>query len=422
MKPKYYNLLIIVFISKVFSSEVNAQLTIDAQYRNRFEVRDGYRQIAQDSSTPAVFISQRTRISLHYQTDYLKIRFTPQDVRIWGDEQLATSTGVFGDQAALDLFEGYIELKAGNTGWFSVGRQQLVYDNQRLLGKRNWNQFGISYDAVVVKLQLNDWNLHIAGSWNTLLETLIDNTYPSGRIKSLNFIWLNRNFNDNLNFSLMHIASGVTETDLTNTIHFRQTSGIYSEYKNDNLSVLGNVYYQYGKNKTGTNVSAFLIYADVSYKISNLTPGIGVDYLSGNDKIGTDLKTDNLFDVLYGSRHQYFGYMDYFRNFLSHTNQGGLADYYFYLDYKFSKSLMVRNIGHYFRLAQINPTTPNDKNLGFENDLVLKYKFKDWGALESGYAFIVPAESLKTMQGVPNEKLQQFFFLQLTITPTLFKQ
>ncbi len=238
----------------------------------------------------------------------------------------------------------------------------------------------------------------------------------------MNFVWLNRNLNDNLNFSLKHIASGVTETDTTNTIHFRQTSGIYSEYKNDNLSVSGNVYYQYGKNKTGTNISAYLIDADVSYKISNLTSGIGVDYLSGNNKIGTDLKTDNLFDVLYGSRHQYFGYMDYFRNFPSHTNQGGLADYYFYLDYKFSKSLSVRNIGHCFRLAQTNPTTPSDKNLGFENDLVLKYKFEDWGTLESGYAFIVPAESLKTMQGVPNEKLQQFFFLQLTITPTLFKQ
>jgi hypothetical protein len=422
MKLKYYNLLIILFIPKVFPSEVNAQLTVDAQYRNRFEARDGYRQITQDGSTPAVFISQRTRISLYYQADYLKIRFTPQDVRIWGDEQLATSTGVFGDRASLDLFEGYIELKAGNTGWFSVGRQQLVYDNQRLLGKRNWNQFGISYDAVVVKLQLNDWNLHIAGSWNTLLETLTDNSYPSGRIKSLNFIWLNRNLNNNLNLSFLHIASGVTQTDTTNKIYFRQTSGIYSEYKNDNLIVLGNVYYQYGKSKTGTNVSAYLICADVGYKISNLTPGIGVDYLSGNDKTGTDQKTDNLFDVLYGSRHRYFGYMDYFRNFPSHTSQGGLVDYYLYLDYKFLESLSVRNIGHYFRLAQTNPTTPENKNLGFENDLVLKYKFKDWGAFESGYCFIVPAESLKTIQGTPVEKLQQFFYLQLTITPTLFKQ
>lgn len=106
----------------------------------------------------------------------------------------------------------------------------------------------------------------------------------------------------------------------------------------------------------------------------------------------------------------------------SHTKQGGLADYYFYLDYKISKSLSIRNIGHYFQLAQANLTTPGDKNLGYENDLVLKYKFSDWGALESGYMFFLPTESLKTIQGVANEKYSQFFYLQLTLTPILFKQ
>ena len=198
MKPNFCYSIILLFSSMNFFSGALAQLKIDAQYRNRFEIRDGYRELSTSNTTPAVIISQRFRLSLNYQTEFLKFRFTPQDVRIWGDEQLTSATGVYGDQASLDLFEGYVELKTGNCVWLSIGRQQLVYDNQRLLAARNWNQLGISYDAVLAKIAMNEWNLHVAGSWNTLSDILAENTYPVNRIKSLNFIWLNRIFNEKM--------------------------------------------------------------------------------------------------------------------------------------------------------------------------------------------------------------------------------
>ena len=414
MKPKYYNLLIIIFISKVFFSEVNAQFTIDAQYRPRFEVRDGYRKLATEGSTPSAIISQRTRLSFSYLTENLKLKFTPQDVRVWGDEQLASSTGVYGDNASIDLFEGYAEINIGNVGWISVGR------HQRLLAARNWNQNGIAYDAIVFKLSFNQWNVHAGSSWNSLDATLSDNLYLPDRIKALNYLWANRKLSDPLNFSFLHIASGVTETDITNTLYFRHTTGIYAEYNKSGLKFRGNAYYQYGKNKTGKNVSAFLIDADAGYKIGNLTSGIGLSFLSGNKDPGGS--TDKLFDVLYGARHRYFGHMDYFRNFAKHTKEGGLADIYVYLEYKFSKIISLANIGHYFQLAQTNANTPYDKNLGYENELMLKYKFSDWGSINSGYVFYLPTESFKTLQGVSNDKFSQFFYLELTLKPTLFKQ
>jgi len=421
MKQKDFKLFLItatISLSIVF--ETQAQFRIDAQYRPRFEYRDGYRKLATSSSIPSVIISQRTRLSFSYQSEKLKLKFTPQDVRVWGDEQLASSTGVYGDNASLDLFEAYAEIKIGNFGWISVGRQQLVYDHQRLLSARNWNQNGLAYDAVVFKLSVSQWNIHAGSSWNSLEATLSDNLYLPTRIKSLNFIWLNRKFNNKLNFSFLHIASGVTETDSTNILHFRQTTGIYADYKSNNLKLRGNAYYQYGKNKSGTNISAFLIDTDIAYKIDKLTPGLGLSYLSGNkNPEGT---TDNLFDVLYGARHRYFGHMDYFRDIAKHTKEGGLVDFYAYLEYKFSKTLSLTNIGHYFQLAQTNVLTPNNKNLGYENELMLKYKFKDWGSIKSGYVFYLPTESFKTIQGIPNGKFSQFFYLELTIKSTLFKQ
>ncbi|MCD4774236.1 MAG: alginate export family protein [Bacteroidales bacterium] len=412
--------IFITVISLFVIFETQAQFIIDAQYRPRFELRDGYRKLATFGSVPTGVISQRTRLSFSYQSEKLKIKFTPQDVRVWGDELLASSTGVYGDNASLDLFEAYAEIKTGNFGWISVGRQQLVYDHQRLLAARNWNQNGLAYDALVFKLGVNQWNIHAGSSWNSLDATLSNNFYLPDRIKFLNFIWLNRKFNDKLNFSFLHIASGVTETDSTNTLHFRQTTGIYADYKSNNLKLRGNAYYQYGKNKTGTNISAFLIDADIAYKIGKLTPGFGLSYLSGNKN--PEVTTDNLFNVLYGARHKYFGHMDYFRDFEKHTNNGGLCDIYFYLEYKFSKIISLTNIGHYFQLAQTNANTPNNKNLGYENELMLKYKFNDWGNIKSGYVFYIPTESFKTIQDVSNDKFSQFFYLELTIKSTIFKQ
>ena len=410
MKQRNFKLRLIITAACMFVVlETHAQFTIYAQYRPRLEIRDGYQKLASEGSVPTVLISQRTRISFSYETEKFKLKFTPQDVRIWGDEQLASSTGVYGDHASLDLFEGYAEIKIENFIWISVGRQQLVYDNERLLSARNWNQNGIAYDAVVLKLGINQWNIHAGSSWNSLSATLSDNFYLPNRIKSLSFLWVNRKFNSTLNFSILHIASGVTETESTNTLHFRQTTGIYTDYKNNNFKLKGNVFYQYGKNKVGKNISAFLVDADIGYNISKLTTGLGLSYLSGNKN--PEGSTDNLFDVLYGARHRYFGHMDYFRNFATQTKEGGLADYYAYIEYKFSRKISINNTGHYFKLAHTNANTPDNKNLGYENDLLLRYKFSDWGSIKSGYVFYLPTESLKTLQGVSNPEFSQFFYL-----------
>jgi hypothetical protein len=398
----------------------NAQFRVETQLRSRAEMRDGYQKLAAMGSDPAFLVSQRTRLSFVYESKTMKLRFTPQDVRLWGD-QAKMSNGV-GDNPSLDLFEAYAEISIGSKAWISAGRQQLVYDNRRLLGDRNWNQNGISYDALVVRLKPGKFNLHAGASWNTLSDALSGNPYPTSRIKSLNFVWLNRSFNNNLKFSLLHLSTGVTRTDTTNPLNFRHTTGIYSEYKNETINFWGNFYYQYGKNRQGNKVNAFLADADVSFRLKRFTPGLGFGYLSGNNKTITTGTADHLFDKLYGNNHRYFGYMDYFRSFATDTRQGGLADYYLWLDYRFSDKVSIRNIAHAFSLARTNPSTPADKPLGIENDLIFRFKFAAWGELENGYCFFLPSSTLETIQSVADSKFSQFFYVQLTLTPELFRQ
>ncbi len=418
---RLFKILLPLFFTIVFTPRLYAQFRIDAQLRTRFELRNGYQMLAAKGEDPAALVSQRTRIIFSYETDNLKLRITPQDVRLWGGDKNVNSTGITAN-TELGLFEGFTEVKLGSVGWMSVGRQQLVYDSRHLLGNRNWNQNGISYDALLFKLALSGWNLHVAGSWNTLNETSSNNYYPDSRIKSYNFVWVNHKFPGNFNLSLLHIASGVTETDSTNTLHFRQTTGFYIQYPGEDLKFWANAYYQYGRNKLGKTVSAFLMDADMCYSIGKLTPGIGFGYLSGNSHVGAGQSTDHLFDILYGNRHTFFGFMDYFRSFDKDTRQGGLADYYLYMDFKFSKSVSLCNTAHYFMLAQTNTTTPDDRKLGYENDLILTCKFADWGGFECGYLFMLPAKSLKEIQDVSNSKFSQFLYLQLTITPVIYRQ
>lgn len=397
-----------------------AQIRIDAQLRNRFELRDGYKKLAADGANPTGIVSQRTRISFAYNSDLLTLNITPQDVRLWGGDASWSSSGVATNNS-IGLFEGYAEIKTGEKLSIKVGRQAFKYDSQRMLAARNWNQNGLSHDALLLKFKMKEWNLHLAGTWNNLSDLKAENFYPSNRIKTLDFAWLNRNFNNNLTLSFLQLAAGTTDTDTTNTLNFRHTTGVYAKYTKANFSAWGNIYYQYGKNTEAKAVSAFIVDFEACYKTGKLSPGIGLSYLSGNSKTGSAQTTDKLFDVHYGARHSKFGAMDYFSSFASQTQQGGLAHYYFFLDYQINNKVEINNKAQYFQLTQSNDLTPQNKNLGFENDLVLKYQFNEWGNLESGYCFFTPTESLRTLQNVSNNKFSQFVYIQLTITPKLLK-
>lgn len=412
----------VLAILLLLTLSVQAQFRIDAQIRNRFELRDGYQVLAAEGAFPAAFVSQRTRIVFGYDTEKLKVRISPQDIRVWGDDTNAGLAGSSGNDASLDLYEGFIEFKVSDNGWLKLGRQEWVYDNHSLLSNQGWSQSNVGNDALLLRFKIQDWNLHVASSWNALNQARENIFYPSNRYKNLSFVWLNRTFSDSFKASFIHLAAGRTQSDASNTIHFRHTTGLFSEYKNDNFSFTGNAYYQYGKNQLGKNVSAFLTDLEAGYKINNFTPGVGFSYISGNSQLGADQTTDRLYEPILRSRHAFNGYLDYFTSYPEHTKNGGLVNVYGYLNYRLTNKISIVNYLHYFQLAQSNPTTPVDKSLGFENDLVLRYRFSDWGALESGYSFFLPTESLKTLQGVPNNDFSQFFYVMLTFTPSLFKQ
>ncbi len=110
-------------------SQDSISIYVKPELRTRMEYRDGFQKLAAENSNGALFISQRSRLSFGIETSKLKIRFTPQDVRIWGDEQYGNTAGITGNDASLDVFEAYSEIKLMNNHWLSIGRLTLIYDN-----------------------------------------------------------------------------------------------------------------------------------------------------------------------------------------------------------------------------------------------------------------------------------------------------
>lgn len=387
---------------------------VSPEMRTRGELRNGFQKLAPDNSNASLFISQRSRLGIGIETPKIKVRITPQDVRVWGDEKYGSTSGITGDDASLDLFEGYAEIKLKNKNWLSVGRQVIAYDNDWLLSSANWMQSGISSDAVLLKMDFDNFKLHAGSSWNSLKETPFENYYFTNRYKTLNFLWINRAISKS-KVSVLHITTGQTKSDTSNNLHFKHTSGLFYTGNLEKLSVNANAYYQYGKNQKGMDVSAFMFYFDMMYPYSNFKIGSSATYFSGNKIVSTQQLVDKNFDLIYTSRHKYMGFIDYFTNIGLHTKQGGLINFAFNIDYKVNKKISLQNSTHYFGLAKTNANTPNETTLGFENDFILKFKHNESYSLETGFMFFVPNESMKIIQNVLAPECSYFAYLQLTV-------
>ncbi len=161
------------FCSLTFNA--TAQLTFTGQLRPRGEIRDGYAMLKPKGNKAAAFISQRTRLSLNYKSSKLIFQASVQDVRLWGQD---ASTVTPADGNKLGVHEAWAELVLSNKSdstfknspvdYFGirVGRQELIYDDERLLGNLDWMQQGRRHDALVFKLLQHGWQADLGLAFN----------------------------------------------------------------------------------------------------------------------------------------------------------------------------------------------------------------------------------------------------------------
>ncbi|MBU1065546.1 alginate export family protein [bacterium] len=420
----------LILLGLVLMTVLPAQLTVDAEIRPRFEVRDGYKLLAVDGQIPAVLISQRSRLNLAYSKNRIATRFSLQDVRVWGDESNISSTGVNGDPASIDLYEAWAEYRIPAGFDLRIGRQVFNIDDQRLISQRNWNQNGLSYDALRLRYAPGDWQFDLALSLNNKQENTNGNLYPADRLKTLNFLYIKGPLAQQLSNSMILLATGVTANDSSEVIYMRGTLGDYWHFSGDKLDLQGSLYYQFGKNNVGQAVSACLASVDALIPVQSWKIGGGLVWISGQDGTNSNSdyqNTDHLFDILYGTRHSNYGLLDYFSNIPKSTAGGGLLDACLKLQYGVDKTSIQLEAHRFYLVSRVllsSDTDPIDKYLGTEFDLSLKWKLHPAITLQGGYSVMRPGESLERIQGLnPGDSdWSQWFWLMLDVKSVLFKE
>lgn len=415
---------VIITLSLLFSlasADLWAQFTLSGEFRPRLEYRDGYQQLKTEGTDAALVISQRTRLTADFQQDWLQTRVSFQDIRLWGSDNVITSTGMFGNSNSQALFEAWVGLSFLSNSSLRIGRQEFDYDDSRILSGRNWNNNGLSYDALLYQYAREGWELDVALSYNNTNNNRFGNDFPDGRMRTLNFLRLNRQFNPHFSSSIIAIGSGFMREGTTETLYMKGTYGLNLVYKKDAFDVFSSFYYQNGKHRDGVDVSAWNLNAEAKYRLERLSLKAGFSLISGENP---DNSSSNAFDLLYGARHKYYGHMDYFNNLPVATRGGGLNDIYAGLGFKLSSKTTLLVDYHHFSLNRSVPEDANemlDRPLGSELDFGLNFRLGNAVNLRGGYGVMLPTETLEILNtGVAESEFSSWAWLMLTVKPVFF--
>lgn len=425
--------LIILIIILVSFDYANAQFSVSAQLRTRAEMDNGIGVPLSDTVNTFYYATQRSRINLDYNSEKYQMRFSLQDVRIWGNGDIYTSTGMFSSVNSVDIYEAWFKIKLKKGADLTIGRQELKFDDQRLIAWRNWNQYGLTYDAVVFNKKYNNWDVNIGLSYNNMMnfktgKIVFDNQLfnNTNLIRTFNFARVKRKFSDNFSASLSAIGAGYQKTDHPEIIYMMGTFGAWASFKAGGFDGTANAYYQFGKGQSGKEVSAYLFTVNPGYRNGNIRLGVGFDYVSGDDAESSDyLQKERTFNQMYGAVFAYFGWMNYFSYMKSSTKNGGLLDVYPNVDVKLSDRHRFRGYLHLFSLAgkvMVDGEVLDDKNLGQELDMMYIYKHSKELSVQAGFSYYFTNETIERVKGMtPGETQTPYWgWVMLTFKPTLF--
>jgi len=417
MKQNIY-FSIAIFFTCLFAGDIVAQeVKISAELRPRYEMRHGYMTLVPDDVKAANFVSQRTRLNAFYANSNFKVYLSIQDVRVWGDVPQLNKSDVYGPS----IHEAWGEAILSEKFSIKVGRQEIVYDDQRMFGSVGWAQQARSHDAAIFKIKASDnHKVDVGLAYNANGESLFKQDYTVNSYKTFQYAWYHGDFNK-FGLSFLALNNGMPYIDSTEEqkVSFSQTIGPRLTFTGDALSANAAFYYQGGKDKSHNELSAiyFTIAADFNIT-SKFSIGAGVEYLSGTDTNEEGGKNKS-FTPFYGTNHKFNGWMDYFY-VGAHNDNVGLTDIFVPFKFKSGK-FSAAIIPHVFLSAA--EVSGFDKYLGIENDLVFGYAPSKELILQCGYSTLVATETMGVIKNTSDyDNLNSWAWVMITFKPTFFEK
>ncbi len=394
-------------------------LQIDADLRARFEYRHGFNNLFPDGADPAAFVNQRTRLNIGYEADKLQLFMAVQDVSIWGDTRQILS--VDGNDS-FSLFEAWGQLQIGENWSTKLGRQVIAYDDQRIFGGLDWAMQGRFHDAALLKYRKGDFMLDLGGAFSQESARNEGNEYTIQGFftyKTMQYAYLKQSWEQS-SASLLFLNTGFQDFDadgIADGVSYRHTAGSYFKFPISSVQIAGSAYYQFGNANATTDLAAYQLALEATYKRNALLYGLGFEVLSGTDQEGAT--KNNSFFPLYGTNHKFNGFMDYFY-VGNHANNVGLNDVYAKVVFTTGEKSNLLVKGHYFS-ANGNLTDNADAYLGTEIDLVYTQALMKNVNLNVGYSHMFASDSMSLIKGGrANDNTNNWAWVQLNINPNLF--
>jgi nucleoside diphosphate kinase len=408
-------------------------LTIDLQLRNRLEVRNGYATIPSENSVASVFVNQRTRLTLNYQhNNMFNSVVSFQDVRVWG---MHDPRGLDG---TIQLFEGYVEPILSPSFSIRIGRQRIMYDNQRLFAENDWRTNASAHDAINFRYSKNKLTIELVGAFNQANERVFGTDFTPSEpsvtpasaspatwtnYKALGVNYIKYDFSPSVTATTIVASDAYQDAVNKEKMFWRFTYGGRLEYKKENWYATASGYLQSGRNTAGKTIQAWYLQPELKYtQPDNFTIRLGAEILSGDGAAG---EKDHNFVPLYGVAHRFNGFMDLFTKFPGDLNNAGLVNPYLFLIKNITPKLEIGSYNHLF-FTQRNFVDAGGnkltKYMGYEHDLLVTYKPNSYFNLEGGFCFALPTETMTAIKKSGEAaRVPTWFYLQCKFTPRLLK-
>lgn len=371
-------------------SLLDNKLVVNGEMRFRGEATNGYTPLTGGDDADIIGL-MRTRLGVKATpNEHVVLFIQPQFSRTFGQEGTTIANGTAIDD--LDLHQGYIDWLNISDSPISlrVGRQELVYGKQRLIGAFGWNNTGRNFDAVKLT---GDWEAYTGDLFASQIARAGANEYLGGFYgtfkhfphgKSDQYIIVHRDNNGSAAGSGLSVYTigGRIETAF-NQVDLETEAAL-----------------QLGKSNPNT-IFAFATHAQAGYTFSPTSkPRIGLEYnfASGDDPATSKVER---FYNLFPTNHDKYGYID----FIGWRNIHDLSA-------NFSLSPFTRTkceIGYHIFLvpevtdglyrasgAPLRAGAANASHFaGHEGDLLVSYKANDYLAFLAGYSLFVGSDFFK---------------------------
>ncbi|HLV24825.1 MAG TPA: alginate export family protein [Gemmatimonadales bacterium] len=365
------------------------KVTVYGEVRSRTEM-DGLNGASTD-----LFTYLRSRLGARMDLgEGARLAVTVQDSRVLGAEGHPSAAA--GGRLALQ--EGYLELvrSSGATSWgVKAGRQVIALGNERLVGGVNWSNTGRSFDGLRVTVSPSDagrgWAATVFGA---VMEERGRRFGDPAAVDADDHLVFGAHSNWTLGAALLDATivhdvagtyrsfSNVDRSTLDARLRVPSVSGVRFELEGA---------YQFGRQQwqpAGSvspmrqDIGAWLAGARVgtASPIGRLTSAtVGVDVLSGDDNAADD--SYGAFNTVYGTNHPFYGLMDVFPDPAARTGDRGLTDMFASAVVRLDDIASLRADIHSFRMNK-----GDDRNLGWELDLVAPVRVTSGSTVELGYS------------------------------------